>query len=106
MTKQSAEQIKVKKWLAIRRQAGRKIEPETAEVRWEYEQTLDPYGVHPELAEEFRQTGREFFARSPGSEIWVWFGDLPTATRDALLKKHAKRLYFPAGPEEYFRASS
>jgi hypothetical protein len=34
----------VKKWLAIRKKAGRKIDPKTAEVDWTYELTLDPYG--------------------------------------------------------------
>jgi hypothetical protein len=58
----------VKEWLAIRKEAGRKIDPETAEVDWKYAQTLDPYGVYPELPEECDQVGREYFARSPGSE--------------------------------------
>jgi hypothetical protein len=49
MKKQSAEQIKVKKWLAIRKEASRNIDPETAEVLWAYGQVLDPYGVDPEL---------------------------------------------------------
>ena len=38
-----------KAWLAIRKEAGRKIDPETAEVDWIYAQTLDPYGVYPDL---------------------------------------------------------
>jgi hypothetical protein len=88
MTKQSAEQIEVKKWLAIRKRAGRKIDPETAEVTWAYRQVLDPYGIYPELPEECYCVGREYFARSPGSDIWVCFGDLPTATCDALWKKY------------------
>jgi hypothetical protein len=29
---ESADQIEVEKWLAIRKKAGRKIDPETAEV--------------------------------------------------------------------------
>src|SRR6266566_7355858 len=91
MTKQSVDQIKVKKWLAIRKKAGRKIDPKTAEVMWTYTETFDPYGVDPELPEEYQQVGREYFARSPGSDIWVWFGDLPAATRDALWKKLADK---------------
>jgi hypothetical protein len=97
MTKQSTDQIKVEKWLAIRKEAGRKIDPETAEVIWSYEYTVDPYGTDPELPEELQQVGREYFARSPGSDIWVWFGDLPAATRDALWEKHKAKLAFPAG---------
>jgi hypothetical protein len=86
-------------WLAIRKETGLKIDPETAEVEWIYAQTLDPYGIHPELPEEFQQIGRAYFARSPGSAVWVWFGDLPEATRDALWKTHGSKLAFPAGLE-------
>ena len=32
-------------WLAIRKEAGLKLDPETAEVEWCYAQTLDPYGA-------------------------------------------------------------
>jgi hypothetical protein len=105
-TKSGAEKEKVrtmvtdherKIWLAIRKEAGLKIDPETAEVEWIYAHTLDPYGVYPELPEEYQQVGREYFARSPGSDVWVEFGDLPEATRDALWKKHKSKLAFPAG---------
>jgi hypothetical protein len=105
-TKSEAEKEKVrtmvtdderKIWLAIRKEAGLKIDPETAEVEWIYAHTLDPYGVYPELPEEYQQVGREYFARSPGSDVWVEFGDLPEATRDALWKKHRSKLAFPAG---------
>jgi hypothetical protein len=89
----------VKQWLAICKKAGRQIDPETAEVDWNYALTLDPYGVHPELPEEYWQVGREYFARSPGSDVWVWFGDLPKATSNALWKRHSKKLAFPAGLE-------
>jgi len=85
-----------RKWLAIRKEAGRKIDPDTAEVDWDYAFDEDPYGMYSELPEEARQVGRHYFARSPGSDIWVEFGDLPTATRDALWKKHKARLMFPA----------
>ena len=78
----------VKKWLAIRKKAGLQIDPKTAEVHSTYAQTMDPYGVVPDLPEECYQVGREYFARSPGSDIWVWFGDLPSATQNALWKKH------------------
>jgi hypothetical protein len=84
-------------WLAIRREAGLKIDPETAEDDWTYAQTLDPYGVVPDLPEECEQIGREYFARSPDSDIWVHFSDLPEATSEALWKKHRQQLAFPAG---------
>jgi hypothetical protein len=47
MMKQSADQITEKEWLAIREKAGRKIDPETAQVTWRYWYVLDPYGVDP-----------------------------------------------------------
>ena len=86
-------------WLAIRKEAGLKIDPETAEVEWIYGLTLDPYGVYPDLPEEYQQVGREYFARSPGSDVWVNFDDLPAATDDALWEKHRSNLAFPAGLE-------
>jgi hypothetical protein len=89
--------LTTEEWSAIRKEAALQIDPETAEVDWCYAQTLDPYGVIPDLPEECWQVGREYFARAPGSDIWVWFGDLPTATESALWKKHRSKLAFPAG---------
>lgn len=80
-----------------RKESGLKIDPETAEVMWDYGQTLDPYGVDPDLPEECQQIGRNYFARSPGSNVWVSFYDLPDATHDALWKMHKSVLAFPAG---------
>jgi hypothetical protein len=94
-TKMTDEERKA--WLAIRKEAGLKIDPETAEVDWIYAHTLDPYGVYPDLPEDCQQVGREYFARSPGGDVWVWFGDLPDATRDALWERHKSKLAFPAG---------
>jgi hypothetical protein len=59
---------------------------------WTYAQTLDPYGIDPDLPEELQQVGREYFARAPGSDVWVAFEDLPEATREALMKMHGHRL--------------
>jgi hypothetical protein len=94
---EAPDQIKKREWLAIRKQAGRKIDPESAEVAWEYGLVLDPYGIHGKLPDELCQVGRIYFARSPGSEIWVEFGDLPDATVHALWEKHRDKLAFPAG---------
>jgi hypothetical protein len=71
--KTASEKAKVEEWLAVRKEAALKIDPETAEVFWNYGQTLDPYGVLDEweLPEEFHQVGREYWARSPGSDIWL-----------------------------------
>jgi hypothetical protein len=87
----------LKEFLSIRKEAGQHIDPATAEVDWIYAQTMDPYGIDPELPEEYQQFGREYFARSPGSDLWVWFGDLPPGTRTALWEKHKQKLAFPAG---------
>jgi hypothetical protein len=79
--------LTVEQWLEIRKEAGPELDPETAEVTWSYAQTLDPYGVDPDLPEELHQVGRAYFTRSPGSDIWVWFGDLPDETRETLWRK-------------------
>src|SRR6266446_1696428 len=103
MTKQSADEIELEKWLEIRKKAGRKIDPETAEIFWNWGEIGDPYGVcegdpcglYPGPGPFC--IGRNFFARSLGSDIWVAFEDLTEATRDALWKKHKASLAFPAG---------
>src|SRR5947209_3619717 len=98
MTKDEIEQ-----WLAVRKEAGRRIDPHTAAVEWWYAQTLDPYGINPELPEEYQQVGREYFARSPGSDVWVNFCDLPEDVRDTLWNRHRRKLAFPAGLEDILR---
>jgi hypothetical protein len=104
-TTDAPDQLAVEQWLAIRKETGRKIDPETAEVDWVYAQTLDPYGVDPDLPEKYQQVGREYFARSPRRDVWVWFGDLPKATSEALWTRHKRSLAFPAGlPDEFLTA--
>jgi hypothetical protein len=88
--------LEVEKFRALRKAEGLRIDPSTAEVTWIYAFTLDPYGIY-DLPEEDRQVGREYFARVPGGDIWVNFGDLPKKTRDALWEKHKQKLAFPAG---------
>lgn len=95
----------VEQWLAVRQKAALKIDPETAEVDWTYAQTGDPYGVYGEVPVEVHQVGREYFARSPGSKVWVCFEDLPTAIERALWKKHGSKLAFPAGLPDGFGKS-
>jgi len=87
----------VEEWLATRKREALKIDPETAEVTWWYAQTADPYGVDPTLPDEYQQIGRESFACRPGSDIWVWFGDLPDTSKKRLWEKHRRDLAFPAG---------
>jgi hypothetical protein len=89
---------------ALRKEVGLHIDPMTAEVEWIYAQTLDPYGDDRDLPEEYQQVGREYFARSPGSNVWICFCDLPEATQNILWKKHTSKLAFPAGLEWPSRA--
>jgi hypothetical protein len=99
--KTASEKAEDEQWLAIRKEAGLKIDPETAEVDWSYALTSDPYGVCDEweLPEEFHCVGREYFARSPGSDVWVLFDDLPGDVQAKLWTKHRSRIAFPAGLE-------
>ena len=85
-TKEAIE-MTIEEFLAIRKEAGLKIDPETAEVDWSWAYVVDPYGIYSDLSDEERCIGRAYFARSPDSDVWVEFGDLPEATRDALWQK-------------------
>ena len=76
----------VQLFLAKQKQEGALIDPETAEVCWEYGNTLDPYGVY-DLPEQFTQIGREYYARRPGGDIWVSYMDLPPETLRRLREK-------------------
>jgi hypothetical protein len=78
------QNLPVEQWLAIRKEEALRINPDTALVRWEYRQVLDPYGVNPDLPPECDCVGRVYFAQNPGSDIWVSFYDLPDETRRAL----------------------
>jgi hypothetical protein len=66
-------------WLAARKRDALNIDPETAEVTWCYADSMDPYGVDP-LPEEYQSVGRVWYARSPNTDIWVAFFDLPDRT--------------------------
>jgi hypothetical protein len=90
-------EVTVKYLNALRKAAALHIDPETAEVEWWYAQTLDPYGDHPDLPEECWQVGREYFARIPGTDVWILFDDLPEVTHLMLWEKHKSKLAFPAG---------
>jgi hypothetical protein len=74
-------------WLAIRKQAGLKINPATAEVTWGWGQIMDPYGIDPDLPAEYDCVGRVHFARSPGSDVWVSFYDLPKGIVERLWER-------------------
>jgi hypothetical protein len=76
--------ITVELFRALMRAIGSQIDPETVKITSWHTEVVDPYGIYPDLPEECRCIGRTCFARAPSSEIWVEFGDLPDATRDAL----------------------
>jgi hypothetical protein len=84
----------------MRVEAGRQIDPETAEVFSSSAQTMDSYGIDPDLPEVLQQTGAEHFARAPGSGIWVSFHDLPGTTSAALQEKQERQRASLAGPLE------
>ena len=62
---------------ALRREVGRHIDPETAEVHGVYAEVCNPYNDKLDLPVEAQCVGRDYFARSPGSKVWIWFHDLP-----------------------------
>ena len=86
----SKKKMTAKQWLAIRKEAARKIDPKTAEIFGTYIQTLCPEGTLGELPAECDQFAREYFVRRPRSNIWVSIGALPKPTRTALWKKRIK----------------
>ena len=68
------------------RAAGQKIDPDTAQVHWEWGETFDPYRLGG-LPDELHQIERLYFARAPGTDLWIEFGDLPEATRKTLWER-------------------
>ncbi len=96
---ETVDELTIEQWLQIRKEEGRKIDPDTAEVWWDWAETSDPYRVYPHPPGEYQQVGRAYFARSPGSDIWVSFGDLSDETRRRLRERHESESAFWAGLE-------
>ena len=85
---QKTERDEINLWLKRRKEAGRRIDRNSADVEitfW-WAQVLDPYGVL-DLTPEEQCVGRSYFAFSPGSDGWVSFHDLPDKTRDELCRR-------------------
>ena len=77
---------------AMRKEAGLRIDPQTAEVTWTFAYVpFDPYSDGLLVPEEYKQVGRAYFARSPESDVWVWFGDLPQETQTRLFEASRAR---------------
>ncbi len=89
--KKTVDELTIEQWLQVRKEEGRKIDPDTAEVWWNWAEILDPYGVYPHPPGECQCVGRAYFARSPGSDIWVSFYDLPDETERQLWERLAPR---------------
>lgn len=69
-------------FLAVRKDAGSKIDPTTAEVYQSWGDYFDPYEIFgPSSSTSYQKL---YWARSPGSDVWVAFRDLPDETRAAL----------------------
>jgi hypothetical protein len=82
LEKAGLEDLTRRQWLAIRKVAGGHIDPDTAEVTWVFGDALHYVSGCTGLPE------RQYYARSPGSNEWIWFHDLPEATVLALCRKH------------------
>jgi len=80
--------------LETRRSEGKRIDPETAEVASWYIHQHDPYRLHQHDYFNWNPC-RGYFARQPGSKVWVAFGDLPPATIKALEERYKCRMEFP-----------
>jgi len=76
---------------ALRRAVGRLIDPETVEVISRGVHSLDPYGDYPDLPLECQQVGCESFVRDPGTDVWIYSGDLPMVTYKRLCKIHSDK---------------
>jgi hypothetical protein len=75
---------KHKALMAMRRAAGKLIEPATAIIHMEWHVTAgDEYGdgIRCDSGYSFK---KQWFARDPDLDVWVWFDDLPAATRKAI----------------------
>ena len=72
---------------AIFKEAAKTINPATAKVMCARVQVIDPYGILDPFPEEGDCIGKDYFARAPGSDIWVVFSDLPQSVVDELWKR-------------------
>jgi hypothetical protein len=93
----------VKVFLVRKREVGLKIDPETAQIESFHGQSLDPYELGIDIPEEMWQIERHYFARAPGSDEWVDFGDLPDETREAIWRREDARIDAADGKAKAFR---
>jgi hypothetical protein len=65
-------------WTRERKEAGTRIDPNTAEIWWLYTRILDPYDDGIDPPED--AVGQTWFAMDPVERIPVYVGDLPDET--------------------------
>ena len=58
LAKMIADLNEIKAWLAERKEAGKRIDTDNAEVTFRWAQVLDPYGVRRDLSDEEYCVGR------------------------------------------------
>jgi hypothetical protein len=63
------------------------IDPDTAEIKCDSVSFLDPYGAYKSMP-EYDKIRPHYFARSPQSEIWVSWDDLPDEVACRLWRRH------------------
>lgn len=79
--------IRAEVWHELLEIAGAQIDPATAEVVWEWGQLGDPYGLSPDPPPEGECVGRLYWARAPGTNIWINFCHLTEETCAELRQK-------------------
>jgi hypothetical protein len=84
LTKEGLQRLK------MCREAGALIDPETAEIKCEARPFSDPYGIYPDDPKG-RHVTLHYFARSPESNIWVAWEDLPREVEYRLWRKHKQK---------------
>ena len=76
---------------AERREAGKRMNPDTAILYCRYVMEVDPYGICEDIPEEFRCIGKNWFAFTPETgEVVVQ--DLPEATFERINERYRQRL--------------
>ncbi|MCG8036119.1 MAG: hypothetical protein JAZ19_03690 [Candidatus Thiodiazotropha taylori] len=69
MTENKRDEMTVEQWISLRKGEGKRIDPDHAEFTFHWGQIMDPYGVDPDLPDEYDQIGRLYFARNPNSDL-------------------------------------
>ena len=89
LTQEQKTQLEeMRPWLEGRKEAGRRIDPNSVDVEFTFfwAELDDPYGVL-DLPPWCSCVGRRYFVRSPDSDGWVDFSDLPEGTVHQLEKR-------------------